>query len=233
MTTIADQITALELDLVTATGAKGKSLQRRIGRLRTQLAEQQAADEAATAAEPLEDGADSTPDAPDQTTGVVLDDDAGATAEPVVAITDTPVEVGYDDADGDTTTNADGGEEDTDAPATGEPAEITVAVVAQPGASPRPKRSLAEKVRARASELAAHPMPLEEGSKFAPARRVETGMFLSVVGQLVTSRHGDGWRVSEWEIAEGDVRVVGEATQYPTAQQALMAVRVQMTAGVA
>ena len=237
MTNIAEQITKLELDLLTATGAKVTSLQRRIDRLRAQ----QAAETTTDTAETTGDGANAPQIEQDQTTDTAADDTAAA-AEPIAAIIDAPTEVaGQDTPDGDATTVAatgDDPEPNATDPVTADPAKTVTQpaaalVPAQPAAPRRPRLSLADKVIARASELAAHPMPLEEGSKFAPARRVETGMFLSGDGQLLIARHGDGWRVSEFEVTDGEVRVVGEATEYPTAQQALAAVRVQMTAGVA
>ena len=101
----------------------------------------------------------------------------------------------------------------------------------QPAAPTRARKSVAEKVLTRAVELAANPMPLEKDSRFAPARRIEAGLFLSGDGSLLIARQGDDWRVSEYQVSDGQVQVIGEPTVYPSAQRALAAIRDQMTAG--
>ena len=89
----------------------------------------------------------------------------------------------------------------------------------------RTRMTPAEKVAVHAARLAASPMAPQEGSRFAPAHRVETGLYLSGDGSLLIAKQADGWRVSHFQVAEGEIQVVGEVAVYPTAQQALAALR--------
>lgn len=134
-----------------------------------------------------------------------------------------------------TTTPATSDVTDVTTPATvAAPADTTTiatpAAADTPAAAGKPRLSLADKVVRHAARLGASPLVPQPGSRYAPAQSVQPGVYLSGDGQLLIAKTGDGWRVSQFQVADGQVTPVGDVTFYPTAQKALIALRTPATA---